>query len=176
MSAIKNLPDNYNLLSPVSFKFQIKKLETVSYFCQNVNLPGLTLGEFTRVTPFKDYPIPGDKITYDDLSISFLVDEDMSNYIELLNWMKNLGSPSDPSTQYKSLIGETQSNVIRGIMSDCTLTILTNNMNANKSGVFEDCFPITLSEISFESVVDDVAPIIASATIKFRDYTIKAVT
>ena len=62
MSAIKNLPDNYNLLSPVSFKFQIKKLETVSYFCQNVNLPGLTLGEFTRATPFMDYPMPGDKL------------------------------------------------------------------------------------------------------------------
>ena len=100
----------------------------------------------------------------------------MSNYIELLNWMKNLGSPSDPSTQYKSLVGETQSNVVRGILSDCTLTILTNNMNANKSIVFEDCFPTTLSEINFERVADDVSPITASATIKFRDYTIKAVT
>tara|TARA_Y100000590_G_scaffold281658_1_gene316789 strand:+ start:214 stop:744 length:531 start_codon:yes stop_codon:yes gene_type:complete len=176
MSAIKNLPDNYNLLSPVSFKFQIKKLETVSYFCQNVNLPGLSLGEFTRVTPFIDYPMPGDKITYDDLSVSFLVDEDMTNYIELINWMKNLGSTENPAEQYKTLVNDKSANVLRGITSDCTLTILTNNMNANKSVVFEDCFPTTLSEISFESVADDVTPITASATFKFRDFSIKAVT
>ena len=127
------------------------------------------------ITPFLDYPIPGDKITYDDISITFLVDEDMSNYIELMDWMKNLGSTRDPSTQYATLVNDNTANSLRGILSDCTLTILTNNMNANKSIVFEDCFPTTLSEITFESVADDVTPITASATFKFRDFTIEKV-
>ena len=143
---------------------------------KEIDLNFLSLGEFIRVTPFMDYPMPGDKITYDDLSVSFLVDEDMTNYIELLDWMKKLGSTENPSEQYKTLVNDTSSNVLRGITSDCTLTILTNNMNANKSVVFQDCFPTTISEISFESIADDVSPITASATFKFRDYTIKAVT
>ena len=74
MSAITNLPDNYNLLSPVSFKFQIRSLPSVSYFCQTANIPGMSLGETVRSTPFVDFPIPGDKVTYDPLSITVVVD------------------------------------------------------------------------------------------------------
>ena len=94
MSAIKNLPDNYNLLSPVGFRFQIKKLPTVTYFCQSVNIPGISLGEALRATPFVDFSVPGDKVSYDDLSISFLIDEDLSNFLEVFGWMKKLGSPN----------------------------------------------------------------------------------
>ena len=175
MSAIKNLPDNYNLLSPISFRLQIKKLPTVTYFCQSTNIPGITLGESTRATPFIDYPIPGDKITYDDLSINFLIDEDMENYIELMDWMKNLGSPSDPTLQYAKLQEESATNPLGGILSDCTLTILTNNMNANKNITFVDCFPTSLSELTFESITDDITPITATTTLKFRDFIIEKV-
>ena len=170
MSAIKNLPDNYNLLSPISFKFHIRKVPTVSYFCQTVNIPGLSLGEVVRPTPFVDYPMPGDKVTYDDLSVAFLVDEDMSNYIELMVWMKNLGNTQDPTKQYATLVASDDKT------SDCSLTILTNNMNANKDIVFFDCWPTSLSELSMETVATEVEPLQATATFKFRDFEIKKVT
>ena len=176
MSAITNLPDNFNLLSPVGFRFQIKKLSTVTYFCQTANLPGITLGETVRSTPFIDFSAPGDKVTYDDLSITFLVDEDLVNYLEILDWMKKLGSPNDPSKEYATLIDDVSSSALGGIYSDCTLTILTNNMNANKSIAFKDCWPTTLSELTLESITDDIVPITASATFKFRDFTIEKVT
>ena len=176
MSAITNLPDNYNLLSPIAFKFQIRKLPTVSYFCQSANIPGVTLGETIRSTPFIDYPIPGDKITYDDISIIFLVDEDMANYQEVLSWIKNLGSPDDPSKQYATLIDDKSSNALGGKVSDCSLSILTNNMNANKDIVYKECWPTNLSEITLESIADEIPVITATATFKFRDFTIEKVT
>ena len=170
MSAITNLPDNYNLLSPISFKFQIRKLPTVSYFCQTVNIPGVTLGEAIRPTPFVDFALPGDKVTYDDLSISFLVDEDMENYIEMVDWIKKLGNTTDPTKQYATLTGTD------GKLSDCSLTILTNNMNANRDIVFFDCWPTSLSELSMETVAGEVEPLQTTATFKYRDFEIKKVT
>ena len=170
MSAITNLPDNYNLLSPISFKFQIRKLPTVSYFCQSVNIPGISLGEAVRTTPFVDYALPGDKVSYDDLSLAFLVDEDMANYIELVDWIKNLGNTSDPEKQYKTLTGTD------GKLSDSSLTVLTNNMNANRDIVFFDCWPTSLSELSMESITGDIEPLQATATFKYRDFEIKKVT
>ena len=176
MSAIKNLPDNYNLLSPAGFKFQIKNLPTVTYFCQSVNLPGISLGEALRTTPFIDFSVPGDKVSYDDLSVSFLVDEDLTNFLEVLNWMKKLGSPTDPSKEYSSLLNDKSANAMGGIYSDCSLTVLTNNMNANLDISFVDCWPTGLSELSLDTMTDDITPITASATFKFRDFTIKKVT
>ena len=35
----------------------------------------------------------GDKITYDDLSFSFFVDENLENYLEVHNWIRGLGYP-----------------------------------------------------------------------------------
>tara|TARA_Y100000593_G_scaffold54218_1_gene101377 strand:+ start:10223 stop:10735 length:513 start_codon:yes stop_codon:yes gene_type:complete len=170
MSAIKNLPDNYNLLSPVSFKFQINKTPMLNYFCQGASIPGLTLGETARVTPFVDYAMPGDKVTFDDLTISFLVDEDLANYTEIVNWIKNLGNTEDPKTQYNTLTDNDDK------VSDCTLTLLTNNMNANKNIIFLDCWPSSLSELTLETMADSIEPLSASATFKYRDFNIKAVT
>ena len=41
----------------------------------------------------KDIPVPGDKLTYADLTLSFFVDEDLENYIEVHNWLRGLGFP-----------------------------------------------------------------------------------
>ena len=178
MSAITNLPDNYNLLAPVSFKFQIRKVPTVTYFCQTANIPGVSLGEVTRATPFVDIAVPGDKVSYDDLSIAFLVDEDMANYIEMVDWIKNLGNTSDPKNQYGKFKNITDSGFAEKDVkvSDCSLTILTNNMNANKDIVFFDCWPTSLSELSLETVADSIEPMQATATFKYRDFEIKKVT
>ena len=170
MSIITTLPDNYNLLSPVSFKFQIRSLPSVSYFCQHVNVPGITLGEAVRPTPFVDIAIPGDKVTYDSLSVQFVVDEDMSNYIEVVTWIKNLGNTSDPTKQY-GILTESDSK-----LSDCSLTILTNNMNANKDIIFYDCWPSSLSELALITEDRNITVITATATFKYRDFDIKKVT
>ena len=41
------------------------------------------MGEGTYATPLKDIPILGDKLTYEDLTITFIVDENLENYIEM---------------------------------------------------------------------------------------------
>ena len=85
-------PSKMDYASPVQFRFKIAKLPQVEFFIQTVNLPGITLGEISDVpTPLYDYPMPGDKITYQSLDISFLVDENLNNYKELHDWLSGLG-------------------------------------------------------------------------------------
>ena len=47
----------------------------------------------------------GDDLTFDNLEITFLVDEKLANYIELHNWLVGIGFPSqEDSLQISSQI------------------------------------------------------------------------
>ena len=110
MSAITNLPDNYNLLAPVSFKFQIRKVPTVTYFCQTANIPGVSLGEVTRATPFVDIAVPGDKVSYDDLKAAlenWLDPEGESNEGESRQTPVNASNEGDDNKVKKTSIDAT---------------------------------------------------------------------
>tara|TARA_Y100000401_G_scaffold117364_1_gene125832 strand:+ start:1370 stop:1915 length:546 start_codon:yes stop_codon:yes gene_type:complete len=180
MSLIDNLPENYNTLSPISFRFDVKRLPNVSYFCQSAILPGLTMAEAERPTPFITHYVPGDKLEIDQLSLSFLVDENMANYLEILTWMRGLGFPENFNS-YKSLAEETPptiqpsvQNSEQAIVSDASLFILTNGMNVNKNIVFYDIFPTSLGALSFDSASAEITPILAEATFRARDFEIQS--
>ena len=81
--------------SPVQFRFKCSKLPTVEFFCQTANIPGIGLGVADVDTPLKSIPFPGDKVTYQDLAISFLVDENLNNYKEIHDWIIGLGAPQN---------------------------------------------------------------------------------
>ena len=84
-SPLNRQPTKLDYSSPTQFRFLINQLPKVQYFTVSANVPGITLGEATYATPLKDIPLPGEKLTYDDLSITFIVDENLENYIEIHN-------------------------------------------------------------------------------------------
>ena len=67
----------------------------VQYFCQSVNLPDITIGVKEIQTPVKEYQVPGDKMTFGDLSLTFLINENMDNFYEIYDWMKGLTNPKN---------------------------------------------------------------------------------
>jgi hypothetical protein len=91
MSVSDNQPTNLNYLSQLGFRFSIKKLPNVNYFCQKVSLPSISIQSLDFQTPFGVIPRAGDKISYSSIPISFRVDEDFKNYIEIHDWMIGLG-------------------------------------------------------------------------------------
>lgn len=170
MSIVKGLPENYNTLSPISFKFSFEALPNVTYFCQTVSLPSLTLGEVTVPTPLRDYTVHGDNVTYSSIDISFIVDENMENYLELFNWIRGL-APTSSLSQRRAL----ETNSRTGVTTTGILTILTNNMNANKTVMFDDCWPTALGEISFDSTQTEVPVIATTASFNFTDLNFETV-
>ena len=83
-NSYKRQPTKQDYADPTKFKFNILKLPKVEYFCTAANIPGISLGQANQPTPLKDIPIPGDKLDYESLSIQFLVDENLENYMDCL--------------------------------------------------------------------------------------------
>jgi hypothetical protein len=170
MTAIDNTPSNRNFLSPLNFKFILKKAPHVNFFIQRVNIPSITLISPQPNNPFIKTPIPGEHLDYGDLKITFKVDEELQNYLEIRNWMVGLGKPEN-FDQYKEL----QDKPIAsgdGIYSDITLAILASTKMPNYEIVYTDAFPVSLSEITFNTTDPDVNYIEASAVFKYTYFTI----
>ena len=94
-SPLSRQPDKLDYLSPTQFKFNIHQLPKVEFFCTAANVPAINLGEAIFPTPYKQIPVMGDTLTYDNLSISFIVDENLENYIELHEWLTAIGFPKN---------------------------------------------------------------------------------
>ena len=94
-NSLSRQPTKLDYASPTQFKFSILKLPKVEYFCTSVNVPGINLGDTVQATPLKNIPIPGDKLTYEPLQMTFLVDENLENFQEIHGWLVGLGFPRD---------------------------------------------------------------------------------
>jgi len=166
-----SIPAGLNPLSPNGFNFSISKAADVTFFCQQANLPGISLGEPTFSTPFSTQPIPGDTLSYDPLVINFLIDENMLNYNIIYNWIVALGFP-ESYTQYTTLLAgdTTQYAELAKNLSDATLEILDSNNNVIRTVTFYDAFPTSLETVTFASTNVDVSYVVGSATFKFGHY------
>ena len=188
-SPLSRQPTKLDYSSPTQFRFLINQLPKVEYFTTEANIPGITLGDGVMNTPLKDIPILGDKLTYDDLNISFIVDENLENYIEMHNWLTGIGFPKDRS-QF-STFRSTTSNVAtttRGeskdigdvsastpelaMTSDAVMTILTNKNNPVVECRFADVFPTSLSGLTYSQNQTDVDYLTATVSFKYQIYEI----
>lgn len=174
-------PENKNFLKPNSFRFIFNRLPNVEYFCQSTNLPKMTLGSANQPTPFVNIPHTGDKIDYDVLNITFMVDENMKNYLELYNWMIGLGFPKshnqfaaltkDPSTRFMGSDIMLESS----LYSDASLFILNSNNQPIIEVKFYDAFPVSLEGLDFDLRIPTVDYFTGIATLKYKLYEIKPI-
>lgn len=170
MSIRDTQPQNRNFLSPLNFSFKIKKLPNVNFFSQRANVPGFNLSEVESPNPFVNIPYPGDHIKFEPLIVSFKVDEDLQNYLEISNWLRALGKPENFG-QYAS-IEANPSWTGNGIYSDASLLILDSDKNPNYSANFIDVFPTSITSLNFNTIDTTVNYIEATATFKYTYFDI----
>jgi len=163
---------NRNFLSPLNFKFQLKRAPHVNFFVQRVNVPGISLQAIDVSNPLIRVPYAGEHLMYDELTISYRVDEDLKNYMELHTWLRALGKRS--YGEYKALA---QNSSVSGesLKSDMSLTILTSNRNPNYEVVFRDAFPISVSGIEFSTTGESVDYLEGTASFRYLSYDINKV-
>ena len=170
MPAIIEQPDNINFLSPLGFKFTLRRSPTLNFFLTDINIPSVMLGFIETPTPFKIIEFPGDRLDFGDLQITFKVDEKMENYLEIFNWLVALGFPEDYK-QYKKL-ADKQPGDKEGIYSDATLTVLNSVYVPILEIKFEDIFPIAIGDIDFTTTDSDINYVTNTATFKYKVFTI----
>lgn len=158
----QNQPTNINFLNTHRFRVVIQRTPNLVYWVQECNLPAMSMGNAVQPTPFVDIPRPGDKIRYEDFTMTFPVDEDMKNFREIGDWMIGLGFPQEFG-QYADL-----KNSFAGVYSDIFLLILDSDHNVQHTVRFIGAFPVSLSQIEFNTTVtDNVIPLV-TATFKYE--------
>lgn len=186
-------PEELDYLRPNGFRFLIQSLPKVTYFCQAANIPAIDLGFASQPTPFLDIPRPGEKINFGDLVIKFMIQKDMSNYIELYNWLIALGFPENHSQFRERQISQQFRNPDNSVVtyadgkpairttdafdySDASLLVLDGNRNPVVSLDFQECFPTSLSGIDFDITTGDTLYFTAQAVFKYRQFKITPLT
>ena len=189
-NVIQREPSKSDYASPIQFRFKCTKLPTVEFFVQSANIPGINLGSATQTNPLYDIPLPGDKITFAALDMSFLVDENLNNYKEIHDWILGLGFPSN-NQQFQDLQsagsdrfpGSSRSTATTGtstpqplseggIYSDAILTVL-NSKNIAKTEIrFQNVYPTSLGGLNYDVRQTDVDYLSALVSFNYMNYDI----
>ena len=183
-------PTKLDYASPTQFRFIITQLPKVEFFTTAAVIPSITLGDTAMPTRFKEIPMMGDKLDYEPLTITFLVDEYLENYLSLHEWMTAIGFPENHEqfSTFRSVtsntpvdtigtkstgIGSVQSSTaVRSMFSDATLTILSNKNNPIAEARFEDIYPTNLGALEFNQNATDVDYLSVTATFAYKIYKI----
>ena len=165
MTVLNRNPQNTNPLQPTKFLLTFSRIQTVQYFCQEINLPGVSLGEVLKPTPFLDMYSPGTKLTYDPLDISFTIDEELASWKNLYDWFTTIADPDGfEKRTYTRELQRTE------YLSDATLTVLSALNNPVLRIEFTNVFPLTLSDINFDTKLSADTIITARATFRYQSY------
>lgn len=158
-----------NFLSPIGFRFTIKRLPNVEFFIQGATVPGINMSPTLSATPFKTLRFAGDKLEHETFTVTVRLDEYMESYNEIFNWMVGLTKP-DSFDQYKNLKGSDN-----GLYSDASLIILDSKGNPGIEVHYKDVFPVSLSTINFDTTQTDVNYATCDITFEHNGHTVKKI-
>lgn len=148
---------NYNPAFNTNYRLEFVGSSHLNFFIQSVSLPGIDA--IGPEAPFKGAQtfFQADRIDYDPLNITFLIDENFENYLFLFGWMKTYVETESPKAH----------------MRDATLHILTGNKTSNLIVNYYGMFPQTIGSVDFDSSTNDTSAIMCTATFRYQYYTIE---
>ena len=185
-------PTVFDYATNTQWRISFNRIPKVDWFCTTANVPGITLGEAMFPTPMLDTFVTGDKLTFETLNITFIVDEELQNYRELWDWMVGIGAPVNHS-QWETTLAKGDGAVRTfgtpdadprtkttfdesNLYSDATL-IVYNSKNIPKVNVnFKNMFPTSLSSLEYSQELTDVEYFKASATFRYLYYEFETST
>jgi hypothetical protein len=113
-------------------------------------------------TPFVPIKAPS-KMEFDDLTITFIVDEALLNWLEIYNWMRSVTNVENyeefrsPNTH----------------LTTANMVVLNSGKQPKINVTFEGLYPKNLSAIDFSSTIMDPEPIQSTVTFGYRSYSIE---
>ena len=169
---VEVLTANKNYLQPTGFRVVIDRenYPNLEFFAQSVNHPDVSM-----TAPSVPYPrignvsLPGDTVEYSELSIQFLLDEDMTSYLELYNWFEsmvneNFAGPGARSSRNSDRV-PTQ--------ADISVSILSSHNNQTKRVIYKGCSPTSLSSLQLTSIATSVEYLTFDVSFTFTGFEFK---
>lgn len=162
-------------LKPSGFQFDIARYPDIDFPVQTVVIPSVTMNVAKQETRQVTLKHPGEKVTYPPLQIRFMLNTDMSNYIELFGWMKENASPEMPqdfASLSKKYAQATSNDDGQQYFSELNLTVLNNNNNPTLIFTFFDAFPTGLSSITMDTTIEGQEYLYIDATFDYSYFNI----
>ena len=171
-SAVSRQPVVYDYSQLNQFKLYLPIFPLTEWFVTRCNIPGVSMGQGIQATSLIDIPLIGDKLTYDDFYCTFIVDEQLKNYMEMYNWVKNIGFPFEHAQfnvldrpDYGNRSGGQKYNAEKDTYSkaedsdlytDIFVQIMTGKNNLIAQCEIYEAFPTTLGAIEYSQQETDM--------------------
>jgi hypothetical protein len=164
-NAIQRQPKSVNPMQLNEYKMVLHRTPHLVYFCQSVNLPGVQSSAISQPSPFAtDIKRTPGRVTHDDLTVNFIVNEDMSNWLEIYNWLKVI----TPVDTFKNQLPKESDR-----FSDISIIVMNSKSLSLLNFTYRNCFPLTIAGLNLDSTISDINPAIASITFAHSGFTVE---
>lgn len=155
-------PATNNKLTGNRFQFILTRCPTVTYFCQRANIPSISFGTSTQSNATGVVlKRPGTSYVYEDLQVGFAVDENMKNWLEIYDWMLDIG------VNYKR---ENERYAEKQKTATGYLLVLNSKYTPIIAFKFKNMYPTYLGGVDFDVSLQDAETSIATATFSYSHY------
>ena len=195
-NTLSRQPTVFDYSQSNQFRIFLPIFPTTEWFIISANIPGVTMGQATQTTPFTDMPIVGEKIDFENFEMTFIVDEQLKNYMEIYNWVKNIGFPYSGEKQFNKLdrpdnldrsktikrppgqvVGAPNQSIEtsdRNLYTDIRLDILSSKNNTVANIYMYEAFPISMSSIEYSQQETDTTYATCSVSFVYSWFDVQA--
>lgn len=156
-------PINTNLALNTNFRFIIKKVPKVTYFCTSITTPSSSSTpisyDYLNAVPIK---FPGGAAST-DISIRFIIDEEFKNYMEMVKWFRS----GAPYKDFKEIVPEHLAGP-----SDATMLLLNNKKNPFRMITYRNMIPTQLSGFTLSHAESEPSVLTATVSFVFDTFTV----
>lgn len=182
MSTLSLPSDTFNLFpaSPTNHVIQFGRMPMTTFLVQEVNLPAVS-GTIARVaTPGAITRHVSDKLTYDPLTVTFMLDEEFRAWRELYAWLLGMSGGYDRSVLVADFIQQhfeytdidpkyRHANASR---TTAGLTIINPAKIPMLRFIFHNLYITSLGDVRFDTkATDTITPLTCSATFEYDYYS-----
>ena len=184
MSNISLSSATFNLFeaAPANHIMRFERMPYTSFMVQEVNLPGITTTAAQVGLPGLTVKHAPDRLNYEQLQVTFLVDEEFTVHRELHRWMVGMTGREDRSTLTAQFVrdqadyawGETGPSRALATTSRTTagLTIVNGARNPILRVLFFNVYPVALGPVAFSVTADPTTVLQSTATFEYDFYTL----
>lgn len=156
---------DYNFLENNKFTFSMERLPETMFRVISIDLPAINVPAPDAGYPGATQYFPGTFTEFDELTLRFIVDENLKNYGELYDWITQ-----QRFAEHYIPKNDTEIKLV----SDGSLHTMTNASNPNRVFHFKDLFPISLGSLSFDTTINSPEAVVCQAVFKFSYFVLKS--
>lgn len=148
-------------LSPDRFQIRFDNLPNIHFRLTAAPIPGMSIvAPKVGTTAPQKLQMLGNNVEFSPMNITFVVDENMDNWLEVLRWIKRTVESDDLEED--------------GILANASIVVLDSDLKEVVQCHLRDCVPNALSDI-FLSVNDDSPQVVSTLTLEYSTFKIQGI-